>query len=87
MTSFDDLMMYVRRDEGRYSCSICNTFSHKWKDNVKNHVEAKHFVGQFVHTCSLCGVEFGSKYRLQQHRSREHKDTDLRRGVQYAMQF
>ena len=73
VTSFDDLLRYVLKDGGRYHCTLCNLFTHKWKDNVKNHVEAKHFNGAFVHTCDMCGLEFGTKYKLAQHRSKAHK--------------
>ena len=75
---FDDLLQFVVREpsgQTGYRCSICQQFSHKWKDNVKNHVEAKHFNGAFVHTCNVCGDNnFTTKYSLQQHRSRVHRN-------------
>ena len=79
VATFEDLMQFVRKEEGRYACSICNIFSHKWKDNVKNHIESKHYKGVFVHTCAVCGELCQSKNQLQKHRAKYHRHDRLQK--------
>ena len=74
ISTFEDLLQFVERDylNQRYYCTICTHFSHKWKANVKNHVESKHYNGQFVHTCADCGDTFNNRNTMQRHRSQVH---------------
>ena len=77
-----DLLQFVVKDTNavtasdsrpKYVCNICFKFSHQGKTNVRNHVETKHFPGQFVYNCEQCLMSFPSKNVLQLHKSRNHK--------------
>ena len=70
-----DLLQYVTKDpnSNKHFCSICNGFSHQWKSNVRNHVEALHFPDTFSYQCDLCQEVFKSKKSLENHRSLHHK--------------
>ena len=68
-----DLLQYVlphllAEDSGPgksgFVCGICFQFKHIWKANVRNHVESKHFKGQFVYKCDICGAEKTSKQEM-----------------------
>jgi len=79
--SFQDpseLLQFVSRDPSdqvkpKYICNLCNKFSHSARNNVRNHVESKHFPNMFSYECELCGQSFPSKNNVQLHRSRVHK--------------
>jgi len=77
-----DLLQFVVKDASscvvsdsrpKYVCSLCYKFSHQGKTNVRNHVESKHFPGQFVYDCEQCQMTFPSKSAVQLHKSRIHK--------------
>merc|ERR1711890_102529 len=48
-TNPDDLLQYVSPDaqDGKtsYICGLCEKFRHKFRANVRNHVESQHFRG------------------------------------------
>jgi len=79
--SFQDpseLLQFVSKatsDQGKsnFVCTICKTFSHLYRTNVRNHVESKHFPNMFSYECEHCGQTFPSKNSLQIHRHRVHK--------------
>jgi len=82
VTDPSDLLQFVVKDptscvisdsRPKYVCSLCFKFSHQGKTNVRNHVESKHFPGQFVYDCDQCQMTFPSKSAVQLHRSRIHK--------------
>jgi len=66
-----DLLQFVlphlfEDDSGKtgFVCGICFQFKHIWKANVRNHVESKHFKGQFVYKCDICGAIKNSKQEM-----------------------
>jgi len=74
-----DLLQFViphtfEEEGGRtgYLCAICLQFKHIYKANVRNHVESKHFKGQFVYKCEICGSIKNSKQDLYACKS-DHK--------------
>ena len=60
-------------ERGKHFCLKCPKFSHKSRSNVRNHVEALHFLGMFAYSCQICGQSIGSKNALNTHMSRIHK--------------
>ena len=70
---FEQFIVMLEDDTGRYGCGICKNFSHKWKHNVKTHVEAKHFKGYFSYSCDICGVTTPTMGAMATHKSRHHK--------------
>jgi len=79
--SFQDpseLLQYVERDlsdtsRTKYVCIICKNFFHQGKNNVRNHVESKHFPNLFVYKCDLCDKSVPSKASLQMHKHKAHR--------------
>ena len=69
--SYEDLMQYVSKVEGRYIC-CCGAFSHQCKMNMKNHVESIHFPGLFKWNCEICGYEAKTRNILGMHKYRKH---------------
>jgi len=85
VTDPKDLLQFVVKDvtscvlpdsRPKYVCRLCYKFTHQGKTNVRNHVESKHFPGQFVYDCDQCQMTFPSKNALQLHRSRTHKTVE-----------
>jgi len=64
---------YIQKstETGLYICLTCGKFNKK-KQNIKSHVEAVHFAGQFVYNCQLCHKTFNGKNSLSVHMSRTH---------------
>lgn len=81
ISTYAELDKYISKDEtnSRLYCGYCHQFSHKCKDNVRNHVEAKHFKGHFVHMCNVCGISCATKISLQTHRGKFHKEEKYQR--------
>jgi len=79
--SFQDpseLLQYVERDlsdtsRTKYVCVICKNFFHQGRNNVRNHVESKHFPNLFVYKCDLCDKTVPSKASLQMHKHKAHR--------------
>jgi len=79
-----DLLQYVlphqfEDDSGKsgFICGICFQFKHIWKANVRNHVESKHFKGQFVYKCDICGSFKTSKQEMYACKSGHHRTSKL----------
>lgn len=76
-TNPDDLLQYVSPDaqDGKtsYICSLCEKFRHKFRANVRNHVESQHFRGAFMYPCDICGMESQSKQELYSHKAAHNK--------------
>jgi len=73
-----ELLQFVSKDLSntltrRYVCTICNSFFHQGKSNVRNHVECKHFPNSFLYNCELCGNCLPSKAALQKHKHKIHR--------------
>ena len=63
-------------EDGKYSCNMCgkidqNIKGSNSKQNMKNHIEAKHIEGISL-PCSHCGKSFRSRSSLACHTSRYH---------------
>ena len=79
-----DLLQYViphtfEEEGGRpgYLCSICLQFKHIYKANVRNHVESRHFKGQFVYKCEVCGEHKNSKQDLYACKSEHNRSLKM----------
>jgi len=71
-----DLLQYIVKDSstGNLSCSLCYSFSHRSRANVRNHIESKHFPKTFVYTCPICEKECPSHQSMLKHKSLFHKN-------------
>ena len=69
---------YIQKDaeSGLFKCRTCGK-ANKNKTNIKNHIEAIHFPGQFVYSCSLCSKTFTGKNSLSVHMSVSHKERQM----------
>ena len=72
ITKSQDMDQYVTSaEDGSYYCEICNQASRK-KDNLRRHIESKHFPNVFSYQCSECYVSLGTREALQRHRQKCH---------------
>ena len=73
-TDPSQLLQYIERlVDGKYSCMLCNAYSHVNKSCTKNHIEAKHFPNTFIYKCNICYKTFYNRIAMNNHRAREHK--------------
>ena len=70
ITTPQDLDQYVlSAEDGSFYCGICNQASRK-KDNLKRHIESKHFPNIFSYQCPVCCISLGTRDALQNHKKR-----------------
>ena len=76
LTDPRQLLEFVKKEEaegGKFYCSLCLGFSNATRACVRNHVESKHFKGNFIYSCDLCLETFTTRTILNNHKSRKHK--------------
>ena len=80
-----DLLQYVRKDleDGRYYCTFCDQFSHRYSSGARNHVESQHFPNMFSYPCTDCDMVFSNKSNFALHRSRKHINPKKKQGILY----
>jgi len=71
----DDLYQFCSKPDGetKWKCNICWQFSHRGRNNVRNHVESKHFPNQFEYHCDYCEKTCHTKKGLEVHTSEKHR--------------
>ena len=72
----DDLLNFcVREGEGvgKWTCSLCYQFAHKSRQNVRNHVESKHYPTTFQYSCPNCDKVCYTMRALEVHKSSTHR--------------
>jgi len=71
----EDLYQFCVREvgESKWKCSICWQCSHAGRNNVRNHVESKHFPSQFEYNCDYCEKICHTKKGLEVHISQKHR--------------
>jgi len=71
-TNPEELLQFVVRSdlEGKFMCSICQSFSHAKKYHVRNHVESKHFPNTFEYPCNICQKSYFTRKALESHLSK-----------------
>ena len=76
ITDPSQLNDFIRRgdSDGRYYCTICESFSHVNRISARNHIEAKHFPDSFVYNCELCPEQFKNAIGLNNHKARKHRE-------------
>ena len=62
----------VQDDEKKFACGLCKNFAHKSRQNVRNHLESKHFKGYFTYSCDICGKVMNTNNSMQTHKSIFH---------------
>jgi len=70
----EDLLQFVKKDmeDGKFHCTFCGQFSHKYRSGARNHVESQHFPNIFTYPCTDCEMVFTTKSNFALHRSRKH---------------
>ena len=72
ITTPQDLDQYVLSSEdGSFYCGICSQAMKK-KDNLKRHIESKHFPNIFSYQCPDCFTVLGTRKALERHRENSH---------------
>ena len=70
-----DLTEFIMKNETtRLSCCTLCPFQSKIPAKVKNHLEAIHFPGLFLYSCSLCTKTFKGRNALGVHMSTVHNN-------------
>ena len=71
-TNPEELLQFVVRSdqEGKFLCSICQSFFHAKKYHVRNHVESKHFPNTFEYPCNICQKSYFTRKALESHLSK-----------------
>eukprot|EP00092_Neocalanus_flemingeri_P007788 GFUD01008408.1.p1 GENE.GFUD01008408.1~~GFUD01008408.1.p1 ORF type:complete len:332 (-),score=86.07 GFUD01008408.1:2-997(-) len=75
----EDLYVYCTKEvgESKWKCGICYQFSHMGRNQVRNHVESKHFPNTWQYNCKHCGSVSNTKKALDVHISVKHKNVHL----------
>ena len=63
-----------RREDGYWSCTLCDNYLNKKKQRAMNHIEAAHLEGVSL-PCPLCDRILKSRKALESHKYRIHKET------------
>ena len=71
-TNPEELLQFVVRSEqeGKFVCTICQSFFHAKKYHVRNHVESKHFPNTFEYPCNICQKSYYTRKALESHLSK-----------------
>jgi len=80
ITSPDDLYLFCSKEVGetKWKCNICLQFKHGGRNQVRNHVESKHFPNQFQYNCEYCEKSCSTKKGLEVHISEKHRYTNTK---------
>jgi len=73
----EDLLGFCVRDhegQSRWTCSLCYQFSHKSRQNVRNHVESRHYPTAFQYSCPVCAKLCSTMRALEVHKSSAHRN-------------
>jgi hypothetical protein len=73
----EDLLEFCVRDqmEGKWSCTLCYQFVHRSRQNVRNHVESRHYPTTFQYSCPSCDKVCNTLRALEVHKSSVHRQT------------
>ena len=63
----EDFKKYIVRTDRGQTCSICHSFSHSSKSNVRKHIESRHFPNSFSYSCPNCATVVGTQMALDKH--------------------
>jgi len=71
----DDLYKFCVKEfgEAKWKCMICLQFRHGGRNQVRNHVESKHFPSVFEYHCKHCSKTCSTKKGLEVHISEKHR--------------
>jgi len=71
----DDLYQFCVKEVGetKWKCRICLQFKHGGRNQVRNHVESKHFPNVFEYRCKYCDKTCNTKKGLEVHISEKHR--------------
>merc|ERR1712142_794830 len=75
----EDLYAYCLKEVGetKWKCGMCFQFSHMGRNQVRNHVESKHFPNTWQYDCKYCGNISKTKKALDIHMSVKHKNENF----------
>jgi len=71
----DSLLIHlVAGPGGKYQCGLCHQFTHHGRQNVLDHVEAKHFPNPCGYQCNLCQGVYKTSRALYRHNLQHHRN-------------
>ena len=59
---------------GKYQCGLCKQFTHRGRQNVLDHVEAKHLPNPCGYQCNVCSGVFRTSRALYRHNLCNHRN-------------
>jgi len=76
LNSPEDLLSFCEKGEGemaRWTCSLCYQFAHRSRQNVRNHVESRHYPNAFQYSCPSCDKVCYTMRAMEVHKSNVHR--------------
>jgi len=72
----EDLYAFCIKEPGnpKWTCALCNVFTHNGRGQVRNHVESRHFPNVFEYNCHHCLKTCSTKKGLEVHISEKHRN-------------
>eukprot|EP00090_Calanus_glacialis_P001096 TRINITY_DN10774_c0_g1_i1.p1 TRINITY_DN10774_c0_g1~~TRINITY_DN10774_c0_g1_i1.p1 ORF type:complete len:131 (+),score=36.06 TRINITY_DN10774_c0_g1_i1:36-395(+) len=70
----DSLGIHVVPLGGKYQCGLCHQFTHHGRQNVLDHVEAKHFPNPCGYQCNVCSGVYKTSRALYRHNLQHHRN-------------
>ena len=76
LNSPEDLLNFCEKEEGemaRWTCNLCYQFAHRSRQNVRNHVESRHYPNAFQYSCPSCDKVCYTMRAMEVHKSNVHR--------------
>ena len=76
LSSPEELLNFCEKEEGGrgwWTCSLCYQFAHRSRQNVRNHVESKHYPNAFQYSCPYCDKVCFTMRAMEVHKSSTHR--------------
>jgi len=70
----DSLSIHVLSLGGKYQCALCQQFTHHGRQNVLDHVEAKHLPNPCGYKCNVCNGVYKTSRALYRHNLQHHRN-------------
>ena len=78
LNSPEDLLNFCEKENGemsRWTCSLCYQFAHRSRQNVRNHVESRHYPNAFQYSCPSCDKVCYTMRAMEVHKSNVHRSS------------
>jgi len=78
LNSPEDLLNFCEKEEdemARWTCNLCYQFVHRSRQNVRNHVESRHYPNAFQYSCPSCDKVCYTMRAMEVHKSNVHRSS------------